>query len=229
MKTKLYLPKDEENNLFWISQSKDGIVVSLNDFGYEGLHLTTYFREMENNIVNFNVHLTKEGENNKKIFEIKFEFDKKEIEIRLSKKIELILPQLTNVMQECINRVIQKPKDTFCIECFNKLNFGFKESLSKRESAKEVFSTLSNLKNEDFEKVIINQNCEEEKHNIYVDYPNDKTYVKMPFGFLKWNDWEIFQSKLQKLFDENFKEEMNFLESIFNQIKEKLGEIKNEK
>jgi len=228
MKNKLYIPKDEENNLFWISQSKEGLVISLNDFGYDGLHLTTYFKEKENNIVNFNVHITKEGEINKPIFEINFEFDRKEIELRLSKKIELIIPQLTKIIENCMNKSIEKPKDAFCIECFSQSNFNFKNNLSKRKTAKESLDSIKKLDSKDFDKMKLTYLCGEEKHNIYVDYINDKTYVKMPFGFLEWNDWEYFQKGLMKLFDEHFKEEMNFLESIFNQIKDKLGEIKDE-
>jgi len=222
---KIYLPKDEEHNLFWIAQSRDGLVVSLSDFGYKNMHLTFFLKEIEKDRMIFNIHITKEGENKEYPFSIRFEFDKREVESKISKKMQTLVPNLTVLVESIRKKIIQKPKNAFCLECFYRENFNFQEDMSNRQSATQVLKDIKNIE-KDIGKYKLTTSCEKEKHNIYFNLEDNKMYIKMPFGFLDWKDWELFQKGLIKLFETEFKEELSLLESTINRIKSGLEELK---
>lgn len=221
---KVYLPKDEEDNLFWVAQSREGLVVSLSDFGYKNMHLTFFLKEIEKDKMLFNIHITEEGENKRYPFSIRFEFDRKEVESNISKKMQAIVPNLTALVESIRKKTIRKPRGVFCLRCFYWENFNF-QNMSNRQSATRVLKEIKTIK-KDIRNYKLTTSCEKEKHNIYFNLGNDKRYIKMPFGFIAWKDWELFQNGLIKLFETEFKEELSFLELTINKIKNRLGELK---
>lgn len=215
-KSKFYFPVDEKYEKFsLIATTQDGLIFSLNDFVYKNAHLTLFVKELEGDNMLLDIHLTQDGKNKSYPFRISFEYNKKELEKRLNKKIEVFKPELERWVLFTKEKTIKKPKDIFCLMCFGEDNLQFIKKLKKRKTAVEFFREIESLKNNS-KNYIIKNNCKKDKHNMYLDSKTDERYIKMPFGFIHEKDWKICQDKFNKIFEETFKEELKFAKSIFN-------------
>ncbi|MCL5018672.1 MAG: hypothetical protein M1416_02830 [Candidatus Pacearchaeota archaeon] len=223
-KNKLYLPKDEELNLFWIAKSKDGLVISLKDFGYDCMHLTLFFKEIGDDNVLFNIHITEEGKDKK--FEIKFEYNRKEIEEKLNKKIELIKPDLEKLILSLKNKSVERPEKAICLICLAEKNFNFEKKMNKRETATQLWDNLKKMEIVDLQKSKLTYDCDNKEHYQYIDVETGREYLKTSLGFIPYKDLEFFKNEMFKIIKNNFNEEFSFLESLFNQVKEGLEKLK---
>jgi len=227
---KLYIPKDEiYENFFWIAGTKEGLSISLNDFGYEGLHITIFVKEKENENVKLNFHITKEGNPNKPIFSFFFDYNPKNFEEKLHEKFESLKPQMEEWLNLIKEKAVSKPKNTFCSACFIENNFNFGGRIHKREEAKELWREIKEMEDNDLlQEHITDSNCNKENHRVYFEPETNKNYIKLRDRFVPMEEMDLLNKKFLLILGNVFKDEISLLESIVNKIKEGIKDFKED-
>jgi CRISPR/Cas system-associated exonuclease Cas4 (RecB family) len=229
-KNKLYFPKDEEfKNMFVIASTKEGLIISLNDFGYNGLHLTIFVKELNSEKSLLNIHLTKEGKNKKYLDQISFEFNNKELEARLIKRLESIKPNLEKWILNLKNNSIEKPQKAFCINCFINEKFDFDDNvIHSREKSSEFWNKMINEGERDLLEYIPKTSCSIKGHQSYFNPETGEDYFKIAGYFIEEERWSILQREFLDIFEDNFKEELEFTRNLFEKLEKKIKETGKE-
>jgi hypothetical protein len=222
---KTYFPKDDELNLFSVVSSKDGLVIPLGYWGYPGVHLTIYTKDMKHKkgFKKINLHLT--SENNKiKYFEKNYELPEEVFNLR-NKKFE---EELTKIVKNFFNKhLIKIDKPLVCVECFVLEKFPASKKLDKKESALEYYKNFIQ-KGKKIEKLELSEikPCEDNKHCMNYEPSEEKFYIKYPGGFVTYEDNDLLIKSIESLLRENFKPLFTEFKILIKLIKSHLKRIK---
>jgi len=140
--SKIYLPNlpKDEQELFSIINSKEGLVIPLTNFGYPDMHITFFSKEIEPNLILFNVHI-KDELSNELIVNKSIKYHPEELDEWLNKK--------NNRLREVFFYYFKKwdkkqtdSKNLVCVNCFIEKNMPALPPINKRKNA-QFFMKLS--------------------------------------------------------------------------------------
>jgi len=218
---KIYFLKDEEFNLFSLISSKEGLVIPLTYWGYPGVHLTVYIKEMEHKkgFKKINFHLT--NENNKiRPFEKHYEFNEEEINTKSRRFKEEIAKIFKNFLTKYLTKI---DNPVICIECFVLEKFPDSKKLDKKENALEYYKNLVQ-KGKKIEKLEFNEikPCNSKNHCMYYEPSEEKFYIKYPGGFVTYENNDLLIKNVEKLLKENYNPIFTEFKALIKLIKSHL-------
>lgn len=224
---KIYLPRDENPNLFKIRTSDNAILIFLDYFGYPNLHLTFYIKELPEDERLFDLHLTDE-KTGEKLYQNSIKINIPKTEKKIQEKLFELNDDFIKLIQEHKKKSIDK-KDLVCLNCFVEDQEKFPEKLDNKEYAKEFYSGIFNKTIKfDVEKLKTCVKCNNSKHDIFMDKNLTNMYMKNAMGIFTFKDQVEFSNNLVNLIREKFKDELNKFEKVAEEIKNKLKEYKYE-
>jgi hypothetical protein len=231
MSKKIYLPFKEEtiipvneDELFSIGFSSEGIVITLNKFGYKDIHITIYIKEIDeiNKTIKINAHLTKENKEEKykeKLLEFERTIDLKKIEKYVKEKEEKIAEIYLNHQKSIKQKY--NPRRIICSRCAGK---ELKLSLKSKKKALEAYQKIENF---EFTNEIIHtcHSCKEEKHNPH--YHLRKRIILYKIGD-KYQTEKQAKKFIEKIKKEIFSEVYEIIEKEIKPIREEFERVMKE-
>lgn len=227
MSEKFYLPRNDELNLFKIRTSDNAIIIPLNYFGYPNLHVTLYIKDLPGDKRIFDVHLTNEKES-KTIYNNFLEINISETEKLIQNKLFEMNNDFIDLVKDHKLKAVDK-RNLFCLNCFVEDNQKFPEKLNNKNYASEFYSGIINKTIKfDIEELKKCKNCNNPKHDTFLDDQFKNMYMKNALGLFTFKDQVDFSTKLMEIIKKNFQEEINSLNKIIEEIKLKLREREDE-
>jgi len=228
MKTKFYLPKDDDINLFKIRSSDNAILIFLDYFGYPRLHITLYTKDLPNNKRLFDLHIKNENES-KQIYQTHLEIDINKIEDEINKKLFDLNDDFLNLIKKHKKKSVKK-RNLLCLSCYGEKSINFPEKIEDKIKAKKFYSELFGrtlkINVEELRKC---KGCKNPEHNTFIDNKITDMYLRNQLGVFTFKDQTDFSYSLMSLLKKKFKKEFLYVEKIMGEIKQSLKEYKNEK
>jgi hypothetical protein len=223
MVAKLYLPhSDNFHNLtsdsfFPIRFSHNGMSIFLNEFGYEGIHLTLYIKNVdaEKGKFTLNIHLTKEGQTENENIKLK-EYEKdiypEKIEQFFLEKKE----KISKIYQEHYDSLkkMYDPEEIICCQC---LGIDFDLNFKKRKQAIDSIKKLSTIEMTEEQKEQFSA-CKKNKHNPHFHLTKEIILYRFLDKFYTEKEAQNLNKSLEK----------EILIDIYNIIESEMNPLKKE-
>jgi hypothetical protein len=168
------------------------------------------------------IHITKD---NKKIDEVFLEWNDSNPEFTqkyLNKSIKFMEEYAKLFEKYKLNIKNLDEKNTICYDCLIKHD---QLKLDTKTKAKESFNSI--IKKLKKENLYLNfKDCKKSEHNILMNIKTGQMYRQTSFGLFTFLNTEKFIEEFGRIFEEVFKEEMQWLENAKNQLSTTLERYK---
>lgn len=210
---KIYIPKDEEFNLFSIIRSSSGFVIPLVNFNFVNHHLTICKKEI-GFLTGINIHITEDNTNNQ-IYNEYFE-------VNISEMEKVIVSKFQNLSKEIEKKLIKKidEKSNYrCVDCYfdekyRNINF------SKKNQIKKYFNELSEIdENDQILELKPFKLCDNSKHKMILEINENQFYRTFLGYIIRFDEQDLIFNKFVELFNIEFKELFKDIERIIEEIR----------
>jgi hypothetical protein len=210
---KIYIPKDEEINLFSIIRSSSGFVIPLVNFNFINHHLTICKKEI-GFLTGINIHITEDNTDNQ-IYNEYFEVNISEMEkVIVSKFLEL-----SKKIEKDLIKKIEDKTNFRCVDCYFDQKYKT-VNFSKKNQIKKYFNELSEI--DEYEQISELKSfniCNNSKHKMILEI-NENQYYRTFLGYIiKFDEQDLIFNKFFELFKIEFKEFFEDIERIIEDIK----------
>ncbi len=213
-----YLPKEGGENIFKIRGTDNAILIFLDYFGYKGLHITVYVKEIDEKNKIFNIHITDEV-NNKKIYDKSIKLNMVEFENDIQKDLLELNEVIINLVQDHVGKS-KKVNNLLCLSCFVQDKLEYPQRIKNRVEASRFYSGILNKTIEfDIEELKKCVNCNNPEHDTYVDTNLTNLYMKNALGLFVFEDQLNFSKELLEIIKVKFQKEFDRLEGLFDEMK----------
>ena len=207
--SKIYFPKDEKE-LFSVARSNDGLVIPLVNFGYPNMHATVFLREIEKDLLLFNVHI-KYDISEKMIVSKSIKFNPKILKNQLNEKIKKLREVCFYYFKKWDKQKVNT-KDFVCLDCFIKKKMLSLPPINKRKNAQKFYESLPKLIED--RDILSYPICNKPKHSFLYNIKKDEIYYRIANHIITQKESDEYVFSMESVFKEEFEKFSKFLDSI---------------